>query len=205
MSFIDKLNWRYATKKFDATKPVAQADADKIMEAIRMAPTSFGFQPFHVQVVESKEIREELKKVAWNQPQFTDASLLLVFSVRNDLVKRVDEYLDVMSGADATQRAALKPYEDMMKGAVSAKNEADAKAWAAKQTYIALGFALSAALELDLDSCPMEGFDPEAFKKILALPENLYPVVTLAVGYRSSEDVIKPKVRFPKEELFSKK
>ena len=91
----------------------------------------------------------------------------------------------------------------MMKGAVSSKNEAEARAWAAKQAYIALGFGLTSALELYLDSCPMEGFDPEAFKKILGLPNNLYPVVSFAVGYRSVDDVLKPKVRFSKEDLFS--
>ena len=207
MSFIEKLDWRYATKKFDPKKEVSGKDAEKIMEAIRMAPTSFGFQPFHVFRIESKDIREDLKKNAWNQPQFTDASDLFVFAVRNDLVKRIDEFLDLMTGGDAKKKESFAQYEGMMKGAVSKFDETQAKAWAAKQTYIALGFGLAAALELDLDSCPMEGFDPEAFKKILELPDNLYPVVALAVGYRATDDAAakKPKVRFAKEELFSTK
>jgi nitroreductase len=205
MSFIEKLNWRYATKKFDSSKNVSVDNRNKIMEAIRMAPTSFGFQPFHVKIVESKPIREELKKSAWNQQQFIDAPLLFVFSVRSDLSNRIEEYINLMTGADAVKKTELKQYEDMMKGAVSSKNEAESRAWAAKQAYIALGFGLSAALELDLDSCPMEGFDADAFKKILELPDNLYPVVSLAVGYRSTDDVLKPKVRFPNDDLFSTK
>lgn len=207
MSFIEKLDWRYATKKFDPKKEVSGKDAEKIMEAIRMAPTSFGFQPFHVDIIESKDLREELKKNAWNQSQFTDASLLFVFSIRTDLMKRVDEYIELLTGGDAKQKEAMGQYIGMMKGSASGMDETKAKAWAAKQTYIALGFGLAAALELDLDSCPMEGFNPDEFKKVLNLPENLYPVVSLAVGYRATDDAAakKPKVRFAKEELFSKK
>ncbi len=159
----------------------------------------------HVTIVESKEIREELKKNAWNQAQFTDAPLLFVISSRSDLTNRVDEFVNVMSGGDSAKRAGLKGAEDMMKGALGSKNETDAKAWAAKQAYIAFGFGLAAAAELGLDSCPMEGFDAAAFKKILGLPENLHVQAALAVGYRLNNDDVKPKVRFPKEELFSVK
>src|ERR1035437_8732832 len=109
MSFLEKLQWRYATKKFDTTKTVTDEEKNKILEAIQFAPTSFGFQPFHVQVVKAKEIREELKKAAWNQSQFTDAPLLLIFSVRSDLIQRVDEYLDLMSDNDPEKRSAMKP------------------------------------------------------------------------------------------------
>lgn len=138
----------------------------------------------------------------------TDVPLLLVFSVRTDLTKRVDEYLAVMSGGDPTKKSALKQYEDMMKGAVSKFDAAAAKAWAAKQAYIALGFALAACAELGIDSCPMEGFDADAFNKILKSPaETLKVQVALAIGYRSNDDEYakRPKVRFPKEELFSVK
>ena len=207
MSFLEKLQWRYATKKFDTTKPISEADKSKILEAIQFAPTSFGFQPFHVEIVESKDIREELKSHAWGQGQVTDAPLFLVFTVRTDLVERVNEFLDLMTGKDAEKRAAMAQYEEMMKGAVSGKTEDESKAWAAKQTYIALGFGLAAAAELGLDSCPMEGFDAGAFKKILGLADNLSPVVLLTVGYRAADDAAaaRPKVRFPKEELFSTK
>jgi nitroreductase len=205
MSFLDKLNWRYATKKFDTSKPVSEQDKNKVMEAIRMAPSSFGYQPFHVTVVESKDIREELKKNAWGQAQFTDAPLILIFSARGDLVKRIDEYLDVMAGGDAAKKESFAQYGDMMKGSATAKSEEQSFAWAAKQSYIALGFGLAACAELGLDSCPMEGFDKGAFKKILGLDDNLEVQATLAVGYRLNNDDVKPKTRFPKEELFSTK
>ena len=207
MSFLKNLSWRYATKKFDAGKPVAEGDKNKIIDAIRMAPSSFGFQPFHVSVVETKSIREELKKNAWNQAQFTDAPVLFIISSRGDLVNRVDEFINVMTGGDAGKKAAFAQYEGMMKGAVSGKSEAESFAWAAKQAYIALGFGLAAAAELELDSCPMEGFDAAAFKKILGLGDNYRVEAALAVGYRAADDEAaqKPKVRFAKEELFSVK
>ena len=202
MSFIKNLEWRYATKKFDASKKVSEEDKNKILEAIRMAPTSFGTQPFHINIVESKEIREELKKNAWGQAQFTDAPILLVFSSRNDLMKRTDEYLDMASQNNSDVRAKMKPYEDMIKGAMTAKGDAG-KFWAAKQAYIALGFAMAACAELEIDSCPMEGFDANAFDKILGLPDNLHVEATLAIGYRVDDSDKKPKTRFSKEELFS--
>ncbi|MBU6370624.1 MAG: nitroreductase family protein [Patescibacteria group bacterium] len=207
MSFVKNLAWRYATKKFDPKKPVAEQDRLAVMEAIRMAPTSFGYQPFHVFEVESKDLREELKKNAWNQPQFTDAPLLFIIAVRSDLVQRIDEFLDIVSDKDPEKRKALKPYEDMMKGPASRANTEQATAWAAKQAYIALGFGLAAAAEMSLDACPMEGFDAKAFEKILGLPENLHVQAALAVGYRAADDEAakRPKVRFPKSELFSKK
>lgn len=203
MSFIENLEWRYATKKFDTSKQVKEEDKNKIMEAIRMAPTSYGMQPFHVTVVDSKDIREELKKNAWNQAQITDAPLLFVISSRGDLVNRVDEFVKLMTGGDESKKEGLAQYEGMMKGAVSSKSENEAFAWAAKQAYIALGFGLAAAAELEIDSCPMEGFDSGAFHKILGLDDNLNVEVVLAVGYRSSDDQVRSKVRFPKDELFS--
>ena len=205
MSFLEKLNWRYATKKFDVTKKVSEEDTNKILEAIRLAPTSYGIQPFHVTIVEAKDIREELKKSAHGQSQITDAPLLLVFSARTDLVKRIDEYLDVISGGDAKAKEGLKQYEDMMKGALGGLDGEKAKAWAAKQAYIALGFGMAAAAELGIDSCPMEGFDAVAFNKILQSPENLSVQSALAIGYRAGDDKIRPKVRFPKDDIFSKK
>ena len=110
MSFIDKLNWRYATKKFDSSRKVSEDNINKIIESMRMAPSSFGFQPFHIQIIESKDVREELKKSAWNQAQFIDAPLLFVISVRSDLVNRIDEYINLMSDGDEVKKTELKQY-----------------------------------------------------------------------------------------------
>lgn len=207
MSFLDKLNWRYATKKFDTNKKVSDSDKNKILEAIRMAPTSNGYQPFHIHIVEDKKLREDLKVAAYNQAQITDAPFLLVFSADADVPKRIDDYAKLFSGMDAENLKGLMAYLDNSKKRFVSMPKESAIAWSAKQAYIALGFGLAACAELEIDSCPMEGFDPVAFKKILNLPENLYPQAALAVGYRAGDDAAagRPKTRFPKEELFETK
>ncbi|MBI3633912.1 MAG: NAD(P)H-dependent oxidoreductase [Candidatus Vogelbacteria bacterium] len=203
MPFLDNLNWRYATKGFDASKKVGEDNKNKILEAIRLAPTSYGLQQFHVNIIVDPAVRAKLRKSAWDQSQITDSNFLLVFSVRTDLSKRAEDFTDVMAKVHSKDRGEFTRYVKMINGAIQKMSEEEVKSWAAKQTYIALGFAMAACAELQIDSCPMEGFDKDAFKKILNLPEYFYPQVVLAVGYRSPLDVLKPKVRFPKEELFS--
>ena len=200
MSFLNKLDWRYATKKFDSTRFVSVEDKEKIFDAIRMAPSSFGLQPFHVKVVTDHSVRQELRTKAWDQQQITDASFLLVFCARTDLSKRVDDYIDVMSGGDGGKKGSFTSYKDMVLGSVSEMTEDEALSWASKQTYIALGFGLAACSELEIDSCPMEGFNPEAYAKILALPSNLVPTALCPIGYAS--DTQNHKIRFKEEDIF---
>jgi len=201
MSFTSQLSWRHATKKFHPEKPVTEESLNAVLEAIRMAPTSYGLQPFHVSVISNSEIKEKLKAAAWNQEQLL-APYVLLFSARSDVTTRIQEYLEMMSGGNKEAREKLKSFEDMLNGSVSAKSPEEAAAWASKQAYIALGFGLAACAELSIDSCPMEGFDADAYKKILSLPENLHPAVLLCIGYRSDEEKPRPKVRFKADQLF---
>jgi nitroreductase len=205
MSFLSQLDWRYATKKFDASKQVSAEDKAKILNAIRMVPSSFGLQSYHVEVVTNPEIRQALKEKAYGQSQITDASFILVFSARTDLSAVIDNMFEKMSGGNADARKGLEKYEQMIRGSVLSKDIEAQKSWAAKQAYIALGFGLAATAELQIDSCPMEGFDPEGFKQVLKLPENFYPQAVLAVGYRdaSDEHASAPKFRVPAEDLFT--
>jgi nitroreductase len=205
MSFISQLNWRYATKIFDNTKKVSPENLATIFEAIKLAPTSFGLQPFHVVNVIDAAKREELKGHAWSQPQVTEASHLLVFCARNDIKQRIEDYFELATGGDENLKTALASYKGMMTGFESGLPEEHKIPWATRQVYIALGFAMAACAELEIDSCPMEGFDTMAFKTALNLPENLTPVVCLPIGYRSSEDKIRPKVRFDLSDLVSEK
>ena len=205
MSFLSQLNWRYATKRFDSSKQVSAEDKEKILNAIRFTPSSYGLQSYHVEVVTNPEIRQALKEKAFGQSQITDASFLLVFSARADLSLAIDNMFEKMSGGNADVRKGLEKYEQMVRGAVLSKDAEAQKNWAAKQAYIALGFGLAAAAELEIDTCPMEGFDPEGFKQVLKLPENFYPQTVLAVGYRdaSDEHATAPKFRVPTEDLFT--
>jgi nitroreductase / dihydropteridine reductase len=203
MSFLTQLSWRYATKKFDTEKKVSQEEISKIMEAIKMTPTSFGLQPFHVVIVENSDLREKIQTASWDQTQITEASHLLVFCARTDVSPRIDTYFDMASVGSDDARLAMKSYEDMMKGFAEKMDEEKLKVWASKQAYIALGFAMAAAAEISVDSCPMEGFDAVSVKDILAIPENIYPAVLLPIGFRASDDLIRPKVRF--NDLFETK
>jgi len=203
MAFLDNLNWRYATKAFDTAKKVSEEDLQKILEAVRLSPSSFGLQPFHVHVVSNQTTKDELKTHAWGQAQFSDASHILVFSGRTDLMERINQLMHMASEGNPEAREQMKAYENMMIGFADARDPAWIKNWAERQAYIALGFAMAACAELQIDSCPMEGFDPAAFDKVLKLPDHFKSVVTLAVGYRK-EPATPPKKRFSGEDLFSK-
>ena len=206
MDIISKLNTRYATKVFDPTKKVSDADMEKLLEAIRLSASSYGLQPYKVLVVKDPEIRAELRKVAWNQPQITDSSALLVFAVNYETnAKSVDEFVDLISQTRNISRDALSGYGDMMKGSIQGQSPEQIETWVSKQAYIALGFGLVSAAVLDLDACPMEGFSPADFDRILDINKlGLKSKVIMAVGYRSKDDHYQDlaKVRMKTEDLF---
>jgi nitroreductase len=199
MSFLSQLNWRCAVKKFDTTQQVSDENLEKIIEAIRLAPSSFGMQPYHFFIVTNPEKRQAIQAAAWNQEQITTSSHLIVMCARNDLTAVTDEYFDALSGGNEEVREKLSGFEQMVTGFLpNASPE-----WAKKQVYIAQGFALAACAELEIDSCPMEGFDAAAVKAILELPENLDVSVMIPIGYRATDENPRPKFRFPKETLFT--
>ena len=202
MTFLQNLKWRHATKSFDLNQKVSDTDLATLKEAIVMAPTSFGLQPFHVQTVTDPLVKEKIQAVAWNQAQVGSCSHLLVFCARTDVSDRIDGYLDLASGGSPEAREQMKGYEDLMRGFFADKDETFVYDWARNQAYIAQGFALAACAELEIDSCPMEGFDPAAVDQILELPSHFKSVVMLPIGYRAGEPEY-GKVRFPENDLFS--
>jgi len=208
MDIISKLNTRYATKVFDPTKKVSESDMEKLLEAIRLSASSYGLQPYKVLVVKDPKIRAELRKVAWNQPQITDASALLVFAVKYEANRStVDEFINLTAKTRNLSKESLEGYSDMMKGSLQNMNQEQIETWVSKQAYIALGFGLVAAAVLDLDACPMEGFSALDFDKILDINKlGLKSKVIMAVGYRSKDDHYQDlaKVRQKTEELFIK-
>lgn len=204
MSFLSQLNWRYATKSFDTARKVSDADLDTILEAMRLTPTSFGMQPYHFYVVSNQDIKDKIQAVAWNQSQIGTSSHLIVFAARTDLTTLKEEFFEGLSGGNPEIRAHLKGYEDMVAGFVASKTDTqDILAWSAKQAYIAQGFALAAAAELQIDSCAMEGFDPNAVGEILRLPPTQKAVVMLPIGYRAATETPRSKFRFSRESLFT--
>lgn len=205
MSFLSQLDWRYATKAFDPEKKVSEADLEKILHAIRMAPSSFGLQPFHVIVLTDPALRETLKPVSFHQAQLSDASFVLLFCARTDITSRPDEYVDGVSQGNEDVKQSMNAYKGMMVGSIQSKSEAERVAWSARQAYLALGFGLAACAELGIDACPMEGFDTKAVGEILGLPEQkLEALAYLSIGYRKDAPT-PPKFRFSSEDLFSKR
>ncbi|WP_428228748.1 NAD(P)H-dependent oxidoreductase [Flavobacterium sp.] len=205
-TLLDNLNWRYATKKFDATKKISSEDLNTLKEAVRLSASSYGLQPYKVVIVENPEIREKLKAAAYGQTQITDASQLFIFA--NDLnagAESVDAYIKNISETRGVPADALSGFADMMKGTIANLSQEAKNIWTAKQTYIALGTLLSAASELKIDATPMEGFNAAAFNEILGLDKlGLNASVIATVGYRHGEDDTQhyKKVRKSNEELF---
>jgi nitroreductase len=205
MALLEQLNKRYATKKFDASKKLSAEELSTLLEAIRLSASSYGLQAYKVLVVENEAIRKQLRAAAWDQSQITDASQLLVFALDTNFdEKSVDHFVNLTAKTRSIDPSALSGYAEMMKGTFKRpKNEV--QVWLSRQVYIALGFGLVAAAELNIDACPMEGFDTAQFDEILGLKEKgLSSLVVLAVGYRSSEDGYQhlPKVRYSKEDFF---
>lgn len=204
---VDNLKWRYATKKFDASKKISTSDLEILKDAIQLSASSYGLQPYEVLIIEDKEIREKLKAAAWNQTQVTDASHLIVFANRTDLTpKDTQKYMENISNTRSIPVENLNGFSDMINGVITTLSEDAMSVWTSKQTYIALGNLLAAAAELKIDSCPMEGFDATEFNKILGLTEKgLNASVIAPIGYRSEEDASQNyiKVRKPKTELFT--
>jgi nitroreductase len=184
-TLIELLNWRYATKKMDPAKAVPQEKVDAIVEAVRMAPTSSGTQPFELILATNPDVLAEVRAAAGDQSPVTDGSHLLVFAAWDNYTdERIDEVTKLNIDARGEIPLIHEYYGNLKASYVPRETEIN-YAHAARQAYIALGIALVAAAEQEVDSTPMEGFDPDAVDKILGLRERgLRSVVLLPLGYR---------------------
>lgn len=205
-SIIENLNWRYATKKFNPEKKIAKSDLDILKESVRLSASSYGLQPYQVILLENEDLREQVKAVAWNQAQITEASDVLIFAnITDPGTTEVQDYISNMAAVREIPEVSLKGFADMMNNAVGNLTPEAKENWTAKQAYIALGTLLSAAADLKIDATPMEGFDRAAVNKILELPEKgLSAALIVTLGYRHENDVTQhlKKVRKSNEELF---
>ncbi|SDL82518.1 Nitroreductase [Franzmannia pantelleriensis] len=207
MSLIDALNWRYATKRMNGEQ-VPQPQLDRILEAVRLAPSSYGLQPYSVLVIKDRALRERISPVAFDQPQITESSHLLVFAAWEPVEEsHVDDFIQLTAEIRNLPTEALASYAGAIKETVNGfGSNQDKFQWAAKQAYLALGTALAAAAMEGIDASPMEGFDPAALDDLLGLREqNLRSVALMALGYRDSSadrHAGLEKVRWPRERLF---
>ena len=205
-NFIENQNWRYATKKFDATKKVSDSDLAILKEAIRLSTSSYGLQPYKVLIIENEEIRKQLQPVSWGQSQIVDASHLFVFANYTDIEDtHIDNYVEDIAAIRGLNVDDLQGYSDFMKSKI-VPLPADKKAiWTSKQTYLALANLMNAAAEMKIDVTPMEGFEPEKYNEILGLNAlGLNASLVATVGYRHEEDAnqFAKKVRKSEADLF---
>jgi nitroreductase len=200
------LNWRYATKSFDPNKKLTTHQLADLLNAIQLAPSSYGLQPYQIIVVSNQKIKETLKDAAYNQPQLADASQVLVFArTKNYTTAHVDEFAKNIIEIRGGSLEDIKGYVDTMKGTVESRTQDELAVWNSKQAYIALGFLLESAALQEIDACPMEGFDTLKFDEILGLEaKNLASVVIATIGFRSDQDTSQhyKKVRKSQEDLF---
>jgi nitroreductase len=189
-ALLEQLRWRYATKKFDATKKISPEDWATLEEALLLAPSSFGLQPWKFFVIRDPALRAKLKAASWNQSQVTDASHYVVFAIRKGLNEEdVQKLIDRVSDVRNIPTQNLEEYKKIMLGSISVRTPEQLDAWCARQVYIALGIFLASAAVLGIDACPMEGFEPKKFDEILGLEKLGYTAVVMATaGYRSKED-----------------
>jgi len=206
MELLNNLNWRYAVSQFDTSKRVSGEHIELIKEAIRLAPSSFGLQPYKVFVIANSDLKEKLKPVAWGQSQITDASHVFIFCSYQDLTaEHVDDYFELRANTHDTDITEYEGYQTFVKDTVAQKSPEVRRGWNSRQAYIGLGNLLNACAELKIDACPIEGFDPAAIGEFLDLDnKGLDAVVIAAVGYRSQEDQNQhlPKVRKSQELFF---
>jgi nitroreductase len=204
---LDQLNWRYATKQFDAQRKISAQDWATLEDALQLSPSSGGLQPWKFIVVTDPAVRAKLLPASYGQPQITDASHLVVFAAKKNFDEAdVDAHIKHTAEVRGVSPGSLATYRDMLVGGiVKSQDEPARAAWARNQTYIALGNLLTSAALLGIDACPMEGFDRAQYDDILGLSaQGVTTAVIATVGYRSPGDkyAAAPKVRFPKSEIF---
>lgn len=190
MSLLHKLQWRYATKQFDSEKVVSEEDVTELLKAMNLTASSYGLQPFEFIVVKNQELQDELRPVSWNQSQISDASHIIILAAKTSIDEQyIQSYIENIMHVRGVDVESLKGYKQMMMDGPGSWENKGVTAWAKRQCYIVLGSLLLAAADLKIDTCPMEGFDADAYDKILGLSEHgLTATLVIPIGYRSVDD-----------------
>jgi nitroreductase len=188
---------RYATKKFDGRK-IPETKINELLEMVRFAPSAINLQPWKIKLVTDQKVKELLRPAAFNQEQVTSCSHLLVFCADPDyesLIKKLAALLKKSGVPEEVQKMVI----GMANQFTQPMSKEQKLAWSQAQVYLALGNALNGAKALGFDSCPMGGFDPKEFSRILKIPPPLVPTMLCPLGYAADKPM--PKARFAKEEI----
>jgi nitroreductase len=205
-SITEALHWRYATKKFDSARKIPAPTWEALEQALVLAPSSYGLQPWKFIVVQDPATREKLSAAAHGQRQPVDCSHFVVFSAHKNLdAAHVDRHIQRVAEVRAVSLESLKGYADLMKGSADQARKAGfLDAWMARQVYIALGVFMTSAALLGVDACPMEGIEAPKFDEILGLSALGYGALcACAAGYRAADDkyAAAHKVRFKAQDV----
>ena len=204
---LGALNWRYATKVFDAAKKIPADTWQALEQALILTPTSYGLQPYQFLVITDPATRAALLPHSWGQRQVVTCSHFVVFTAKTktteaDVDKLIRRTVEIRKLPAAE---ALGPYRFMMLGdLVNGPRGKIAHEWATRQTYIALGNLMTCAAVLGVDACPMEGLVPAEYDQVLNLNGSGYAtVVACALGYRAASDkyATLAKVRYDTKDL----
>lgn len=204
------LNWRYATKQFDPARTIPAEDWRVLEESLRLAPSSFGIQPWKFVVVETPALRAKLREASWGQSQVTEASHLVVLAVKQAVdAAHLDRYFADTAKTRGVAVESLAGFRKVIDGfAANMAKAGKLEIWSAKQVYIAAGQFMAAAAVMGIDTCPLEGIDPAKYDDLLGLAGTGYATqLALAAGYRSAGDkyAATPKVRFPVGEVIERR
>ena len=188
---VKKLEWRYAVKKFDANKMLSEEKIKGLKQAFNLTATSYGLQPITLLVIKNKALQNELVMHSYNQLQVAQASHILVICIQHRIDKTyIDSYFDLVKKVRGTSDSILDSYKAALIADFSKKDMHEIHHWAKNQAYLALGNLLTICAVEEIDSCPMEGFDPTGYAELLQLNDKgLAPVLVLPVGYRAEDDI----------------
>lgn len=205
-TILTQLNWRYATKKFNPDKKISDKDWNVLTESLRLAPSSYGLQPWQFIVVQNSEIRKTLRTFSWNQPQIEECShLVVITTLKNMTSDYVDKHIQKTADVRAASLDKLTGYRDMMINLLVHGPKKDTiQEWSQRQSYIAMGTLLCSAALLNIDTCALEGLDPNAYDKVLGLENSDYATISaVALGYRHADDAAQSskKVRFDHDDV----
>ncbi len=194
--FEEALHFRHACKLFDTAKKITEEDLHFILDAGRLAPSSFGMEGWEFRVVQSGTLKEQLKPLCWDQPQITTCSDLVVLLSRKNMRSTNPYVVEQFRPRGEHFERYLQVYHDF----VDPRSDEEINCWSGKQVYIASGFIMMAAASIEIDSCPIEGFDKEKVEALLGIDtENFEIQHLIALGYRVNEQP--PRHRRPFEDV----
>ena len=204
-ALLEQLQWRYATKAFDPSATIPEETWSAIEESLVLTPSSFGLQPWKFIVVTDPAMKSLMLPHSWNQHQVVDCSHYVIFAAPTDVGdQNIDNLIECLAFYRKVSAESLQGYRSVLEGFMAGLDSDQRLVWAQHQIYIALGQLMTSAALLGVDACPMEGFIPDEYDKLLGLPErNLKSTVACALGYRADDDKYAsiPKARFPRDEV----